>query len=336
MTSCGRKTEPLTPDSPRPEAVTEIKALVRDSIAYLSWRVPVKNIEGKDMGPAELAGFRVYRAEIDRERRRPRYKQVAEISLARPAPAEVRGGLVYWSDTDLAYGRVYGYRVRVYGARGGVSQYSEEVRITPLLSLAAPKNVTAAGGDSHVLLAWDPVTTRTDGSQHQGFAGYNIYRGTQRNRYDETPLNREPVRANTYKDTAVVNEKTYYYIVRSVDSPVLPWKESLDSAEASATTKDLTPPERPAGITIVPGVGRIFLTWNENKERDLAGYYVYRSEKSGRDYVRLTDKPLNRTTFSDETVKPRTTYYYIITAVDAAGNESQSSKEQKAYAEKLR
>jgi fibronectin type 3 domain-containing protein len=125
-------------------------------------------------------------------------------------------------------------------------------------------------------------------------------------------------------------------MVRSVDSPALPWKESLDSAEASATPRDLTPPDRPTGLTVVPGVNRVFLTWNENKERDLAGYRVYRSTRSGRDYERLTDTLLVRTTFSDLTAKSGVTYYYVVTAVDKAGNESAWSEAKKAYIEKLR
>jgi fibronectin type 3 domain-containing protein len=75
-------------------------------------------------------------------------------------------------------------------------------------------------------------------------------------------------------------------------------------------------------------VNRAFLTWNENKEQDLAGYYVYRSTRSGRDYERITSKPLMRSTFSDQTVKGGNTYYYMITAVDQAGNESAGSGEK--------
>ena len=180
------------------------------------------------------------------------------------------------------------------------------------------------------------MTTRADGSKFEGFIGYNVYRGTEKGRYDETPLNKEPLRTNAYKDTAVTNNKTYYYRVRAADSPIQPWKESLDSPEASAVSKDLTPPEGPTGLTVVPGVGRIFLTWNENRERDLAGYHVYRSTKSKKEHARLTDKPINRTTFSDETVKPGVLYSYAVTAVDESGNESPMSKEQKAYAEKVR
>lgn len=333
--SCGRKTDPLTPPSPRPEAVKDLKIATRDGVAFLSWAIPTKNVEGKDMNAADILGFRIYRAELE-PRKKARYKQIGEIDLSNPSPAEVRDGRVFWSDRNLRYGQVYGYRVRAISAHGGLSQPSEEARSAPLLSLAAPKRVKAVGGDSRTELTWEPVTTRADGSGYSGFVGYNIYRGTEKGREAETPLNKEPVRTHTYTDTAVVNNTTYYYLVRAVDSPTPPWKESLDSPEASAIPRDLTPPDIPTGLTVVPGVGRIFLTWNENRESDLAGYHVYRSTKSGREYRRLTDKPIDRTTFSDDTVKPRVLYYYAVSAVDRSGNESGLSKELKAYAERLR
>lgn len=334
--SCGRKTDPLTPDSPRSQAVTDLQAVARDGIAFLSWAIPTKNIEGKDMDPGEIREFRVYRAELEGDKKKARYRQVAEISLANPEPAQVRNGRVYWQDTHVRYEQPYGYRVRAITARGGPSLPSEEVRVVPLLSLAAPRRLTAEAGDSRIVLAWEPVTTRSDGSVYTGFIGYNIYRGTEPGREAETPINPEPVRTAGYKDTSVRNNVTYYYFVRAVDSPARPWKESLNSPEVAAMARDLTPPEQPAGLTVVPGVGRVFLTWNENKDRDLAGYHVYRSHRSGRDYQRLTDKPINRTTYSDESVKPGIQYFYAITAVDRSLNESTFSKEQRAYAEKMR
>lgn len=333
--SCGRKTEPLIPASPRPEQVQGLRASVRDDVAFLSWKMPAKNIEGKEMGPEQIRGFGIFRAEIEKGRR-PRYRLVLEIDMKNPAPAEVRDGFMYWSDRELKYGKVYGYRVRAYSIAGGTGPFSEEVRIAPLLSLAPPKGLTAAAGDGFVQLSWEPVTTRTDGSRHEGFVGYNIYRGTERGRYGEAAINKEPVRTNSYKDSAVENDITYYYIVRSVDSPALPWKESLDSEPVFATPKDMTPPAAPSGLTVVPGIGRIFLTWNEGQERDIAGYHVYRTRKSGRDYERLTDKAVMRSTFSDETAQPGVTYYYAVTAVDKAGNESARSKEQRGFAERLR
>jgi fibronectin type 3 domain-containing protein len=334
--ACGRKNDPLTPDSPRPEVVKDIKIAVRDVVAYLSWPIPVKNVEGKPLGPTDIKGFRIYRAEQSGERKRPLYRQVAEIGLVNPAPAQVQDGIVTWNDTGLQYGKVYVYRVRAYSVKGGASGYSDEVRAAPLLSLAAPKNPKAVGGDGSVMLTWDPVTTRSDGSVHQGFVGYLMYRGTEPGKYDDLPLTKESVTGSQYQDATAVNGKQYYYRVRAVDSPVRPWQESPDSAEVQARPRDTTPPASPTGITVVPGIGRVFLTWNENKEGDLDGYHVYRSMKAGGERKRLTDKPVNHTTFSDETVKQGATYYYSIPAVDKSGNESARSKEKKTYTEKVR
>ena len=334
-TACALKTDPLIPASPRPEQVTNIKAVTRDTIAFLSWPVPTKNVEGVSMKPADILLFRIYRAEFGRERKKARYKQYAELKMADPAPASIRNGFVFWSDDHVNYGYIYGYRIRAVSVRGGVSNQSEEVRITPLLGPAPPTGVKALGGDSYTLITWETVTNWGDGSPYKGFVGYNIYRGTEQGLYDEPPLNKEPLTTTSYKDTGASNNRTYYYIVRSVNNPVQPWKESLDSAEVTATPRDLTPPNRPTGLTAVPGVSRVFLSWNENKEADLAGYHVYRSTKHGKDYERLTEKLLLRTTFSDETVTAGTTYYYVLTAVDQSGNESEYSRELKVTVEQL-
>ena len=335
-TGCGWKTAPQVPESPRPEAVKDIKAVTRDAIVFLSWPIPIRNVEGKSMSPADIRRFRIERAEIKNDRNTPRYRFYAEIDMANPIPAIVRNGMVYWKDHDLKYDQMYGYRIRAISVRGGISAWSSEVRIAPLLSLAIPKMLVAQGADSYNLLSWETVTTRMDGSQYNGFVGYNVYRGTEKSRYEDAPINTEPLRTNSFRDFAVENNKSYFYVVRSVDSPTPPWHESLDSNESMATPRKLTPPDSPSGLTVVPGVNRVFLTWNENKEGDLAGYYIYRSTSSGRDYERITENLLISTTFSDETVKSGTTYYYVITAVDKSGNESARSVEKKAFVEELR
>ena len=334
--SCGRKTDPLTPDSPRPEEVRDLSATVRDSVAYLTWSIPANNVEGKGLPPNSIAAFQIFRAEMSGERRRLRYRQIATIDPANPAPARLRGGTVIWTDEGLQYGRTYSYRIRSLSVRGGTSPVSDEVRVVPLLSLSPPEHVAADAGDGFVTLSWDAVTRRADGSVHQGFVGYNVYRGGEPGRQDQTPLNKEPLRSNAYRDTGVVNGKTYTYIIRTADSPVLPWKESLDSLEVSAAPKDMTPPAPPTDLTVVPGIGRVFLTWKENREQDLAGYLVYRATKSGAEPVRLTERPINRSTYSDATVKQGMTYYYTVTAVDKSGNESGRSKEHKTYTETIR
>lgn len=332
--ACGRKTYPIIPDSPRPAAVNNIKAITRGAFVFLTWPIPTKNIEGRSLNPADIQVFRIYRADFGRDRKKAHYKLHAEIDMAKPSPAIVQNGMVNWTDDQVQVGYLYGYRIRVVSVRGGISALSEEVRVRPLLTPAIPAGLKAQEGDGYNLITWQTVTTWTDNSPYDDYVGYNIYRGSESGRYEETPLNKEPLKETSYKDTSTINNRTYYYIVRSVNNPTPPWKESLDSEAVSATPRDLTPPGRPTGLTAVPGIGRVFLTWNENKELDLAGYYVYRSTGSDRDFKRLTDKLLTRTTYSDETVTSGT-YYYVITAVDQSGNESAHSQEKKVLVENL-
>jgi predicted phage tail protein len=334
--ACGRKTTPLVPDSPRPEAIKAIKAATRGEIVYLSWQLPTRNIEGKSFNPSNIRKILIDRAEPGQDHKRARFKRAAEIDLESLPPSLLRNNTVTWGDEHVRYGQTYAYRLRALSTHGGVSPWSEEIRVVPQPSPAAPGKLTAVRGDSNIRLAWEPVRTLLDGSPAEGFIGYNIYRGTEKGIHEETPLNREPIAATSYKDAAAVNEQTYYYVVRAVDGPEPHLQESPDSEEVSATPRDLTPPARPKGLTVVAGVGRVFLTWNENQEADLAGYRVYRSTRSGRGYERLTEKLLNRTTFSDEGVKSGAVYYYVVTAVDRSGNESAKSEEKQASVEKLR
>jgi len=335
--ACGRKTTPLVPASPRPEAIKAVRAVSRGPVVYLSWPLPTRNIEGKSMDPSAIREILIDRAEPGRDHRKARYKRYAEIEVESLPPSLQRNNVATWADENVRYGQTYAYRLRAASAHG-VGPWSEEVRVVPQPSLAAPKDLAAARGDSTVRLTWDPVRTRVDGSPAKGldFIGYNVYRGTDKGIYDETPLNKEPVTATTYRDSSAVNGLTYYYIVRAVDGPSPHVQESPDSGEASATPRDLTPPARPRGLTVVAGVDRVFLTWNENREADLAGYRVYRSTRSGHGYEPLTEKPLNRTTFSDEKVRSGSVYYYVVTAVDQSGNESARSEEKQASVEKLR
>jgi hypothetical protein len=327
---CGRKTAPIVPDSPRPETVKDLKAVARDAVVFVSWPAPARNVEGKRLDPADIRSYRVYRADFGRERETGRYRAYAEIDAANPAPAVIRNGMVFWNDDQVKFGELYGYRVRVVSARGWTSAWSDAVRARPRPAPSNPTGVAARAEDSAALLTWETVTTWRDGGPYVGSPGYNVYRGNEKNAYGDKPLNAEPLAETKYRDAALVNDKTYYYVVRSVVT-VSKGPESPDSREVSATPRDMTPPDKPTGLTAIAGVGRVFLTWNENKENDLAGYIVYRSAASGSGYVRLTEKPQTRSAYADETGAD--VFYYVVTAVDRAGNESAQSEEKKAAAE---
>ena len=69
------------------------------------------------------------------------------------------------------------------------------------------------------------------------------------------------------------------------------------------------------------------LTWNANTESDLAGYKIYRATTSGGYGAPITTLQGNITTFIASGLQLGTTYYFVITAYDSAGNESPLSNE---------
>ena len=65
------------------------------------------------------------------------------------------------------------------------------------------------------------------------------------------------------------------------------------------------------------------MQWRENREPDLAGYWVYRSRcPAGPFRHRLNAEPVIDASYLDRAVDPRVRYTYAVSAVDQAGNES--------------
>jgi len=90
--------------------------------------------------------------------------------------------------------------------------------------------------------------------------------------------------------------------------------------------RDTFPPVAPTGLAAIPGPGSNDLSWEANRDADLAGYFVYRRSGGGAE-TRLTAEPVPSPAFRDTTAAQGTEYRYRVTAVDASGNESKPSGE---------
>lgn len=86
---------------------------------------------------------------------------------------------------------------------------------------------------------------------------------------------------------------------------------------------DREPPAVPKGLTSVTGDGCVTLSWYPNTDRDLAGYYIYRSYASDGPYYVIGNS--RSAFFVDYSVTNGTTYYYAVSAYDYDGNESDLS-----------
>jgi fibronectin type 3 domain-containing protein len=181
----------------------------------------------------------------------------------------------------------------------------------------APSSLVAEGFDSTVDLSWTA-------SGSEDVVGYRIYRSTSSNvTTNGTPLNASPVTETTYRDTTVTNGTTYYYVVVAVGAN--------GTASNPSNTASATPQEgalaAPTGLQAAAYDGTVDLSWSPSPSQGVVGYNIYRSNSNNvpTDGTPVNASPVADTTYRDEGLTNGTTYYYVVTAVDAEDDESSPS-----------
>jgi Abnormal spindle-like microcephaly-assoc'd, ASPM-SPD-2-Hydin/Immunoglobulin domain len=84
-----------------------------------------------------------------------------------------------------------------------------------------------------------------------------------------------------------------------------------------------------AGTGIAPVSHSVALSWAPGPT-GIVGYNTYVGSASGGPYLRLTSAPLQSTSFVDSSVQSGQTYYYVVTSLDSANQESAYSAEVSA------
>ena len=328
VTGCGRRGAPHPPAAAAPEAVLAFRAEAQTNSVLVIWTKPLRNLDGTPL--YDLQEFRLFRA----TGAGPVFESIATIRANYPQNAVARGPLYLFLDDGAGRGLDptlrYTYRMQAMNARGLLGPMSEDVQVEFLAPPPVPTGFRAVPREGVVELSWEP--SAPDGEGAVPVRGYNVYRGNRPGIYGAEPINATPIRETRFRDAGMATDTPYYYIVRSVGSERPPWRESGNSIEASAVVEDRTPPAPPEGLAALPDRGLVALTWRPNTETDLLGYLVYRREPPALVPVRLTEKPIQPTTFTDRTARPGATYVYTVTAVDRSPqlNESAPSAEVEA------
>ncbi|RJX19163.1 MAG: hypothetical protein C4575_09165, partial [Desulforudis sp.] len=112
---------------------------------------------------------------------------------------------------------------------------------------------------------------------------------------------------------------------------------AYDAAGHSATVEgeyviDHAPPAALSGLAATPGEGRIDLAWTASDAADLYRYRLYRSTTPGSGYEKIGPDIYNTAAYADLELVPGVEYFYVVTAVDTAGNESALSSQASAAA----
>jgi fibronectin type 3 domain-containing protein len=122
----------------------------------------------------------------------------------------------------------------------------------------------------------------------------------------------------SYLDTGLTPSTTYHYVVSAGNLA----GESADSAPANAMTLDPRPPLAPTGLVAASGDARVALNWNASEEA--ANYNVKRATASGGPYTTIGSSAT--TAYADVTAVNGDPYYYVVSAVNVAGESPDSSE----------
>jgi hypothetical protein len=103
-----------------------------------------------------------------------------------------------------------------------------------------------------------------------------------------------------------------------------------DLAEPANTSAAATPTGLQAqsqiSVSLFSSLKTVYLNWQANRE-PVAGYHVFRADRSRGLYQCLTPQPIAATSFKDSFLAPEQAYFYVLTAVDEQGRQSDYSKE---------
>ncbi len=220
-----------------------------------------------------------------------------------------------YTDLNVSDGR-YKYKLTAVDYYGFESVPTEEKQtaVGDVILPDAPLNLTTSVSGSNIVSNWDANTD-------QDLAGYAAYRnnGPAWIRLNPAAL----ATANTYTDAGLANG-SYLYRVTAFDAV---GNESLPSNESQAMV-NIDPPQPPVSlsISVIARGGALSATWTYSGQAP-AGCNLYRATTSGGPYIKVNSAFIGTNTFLDENLTNGATYYYVVTAVDALGNESAYSNE---------
>jgi hypothetical protein len=349
--SCAAPGPPVPRRPKMPETVSDLDAHQSGDSIVLTFTVPTVTTEGKPLTePPTIEIYRTFQP---------------PGTLAVPGSPAAPATLAYTIPPSLVDTYVVERRVRfvdrlrpedVAKFAGGQAVYSVRTRVSkkkdsadsnvvalrvipagePIRDLAAQVTKTA------IELSWTAVEKGAAEGAPGSLAGYHVYRAEAPAEVKTGGASEAKLAARMqmigitaspgYRDSHFEFGHTYIYSVRSVTQYESDSVESADSGLVTVTPRDRFPPAPPRGLVVVfvPGTAQtpahLELSWGISREPDLAGYYVYRIQETGRPGGRENHDLLLTPVFRDMSVQPGYSYSYTVTAVDRAGNESLPSE----------
>ncbi|MHB8122422.1 MAG: fibronectin type III domain-containing protein [Desulfuromonadaceae bacterium] len=219
--------------------------------------------------------------------------------------------------TGLAAGTAYYYIITAVNSTGEGAA-SNQVAATTLATVptptvpARPSAVSAVGGANQATITWPAVA---------GADSYNVYWSSTTGITTTNGMKVAGV-SSPYVKTGLSAGTTYFFIVTASNSV----GESTASIQTTGTTNAAPPavPATPTGVITTGGANQATISWSAVS--GATSYNIYFATTSG---VTKTNggKITNATSpYTQTGLAAGTTYYYIVTAVNSAGEGTASAQ----------
>lgn len=338
---CGTKTRPVPPQTVAPVPIDDLRFSLSEKGATLVWSYPQKTITGDSL--TRITNFELFRAVI------PEDEYCPGCPPPFGPPIEIAGGLlpedgggrtVQYAETLLRPRHRYFFKVRARTGWWSVGRDSNPVSFVWDTPAQAPADLAIEIGDRVLSLTWKEPEFLLDGTAITGPLVYQVFRSKQSPAGTAAEIDElfaslgAPVPEARFVDDTVANGERYFYLVRCLRTYEGVLLAGLPSAIVSGTPRDMTPPVPPRNLVAVRTPAGVKLFWEEVREKDLAGYRIYRRDRSPSSKpVLLGVVTATSTTFVDREPPEGEAVAYFVTAFDTAepANESLSSIEAWLY-----
>ncbi|MCG7377735.1 glycoside hydrolase family 6 protein [Paenibacillus sp. ACRSA] len=173
---------------------------------------------------------------------------------------------------------------------------------------AAPTALTASAGNAQVSLAWTASAGATSYSVKRALSASGPFTTIAAN-----------VSGTSFNNTGLINGTTYYYVVTAKNAV----GESVNSTTATATpVAGVTTPAAPTALTATAGNAQVNLTWTASA--GATSYNVKRATSAAGPFTTIAAN-VNGTSFANTGLTNGTTYHYVVTAVNTAGESVNSA-----------
>ncbi len=351
LIGCAAPGVPVTRQAAAARAITDLSAKQSGDSIVLTFTLPKETIQGKALSkPPAIEIYRAFRSAQAVNGGSPPEPQLVTTVPVQMVDQYREGDRIHFSDvlapadlaTHVGGAALYAVRTRLAKHDSGDSNVVQ-VQILP-----APQpieDLRAQITQTTVELSWTMPAILPAGSAPPVSFRYRVYRA------EAPPAGNHPASlansrthsdsaqvallgesaTSSYGDTSFTFGHTYAYTIRSVATYESGSVESEESNVLNVTPRDTFAPATPENIaaTATPSNGSVAahvdLSWAINSESDLLGYNVYRSDTEGGPGIRVNATPLVTPAFRDNLVVAGEQYFYRVTAVDRAGNESAPS-----------